>query len=145
MKIPTFLVLFTAAFALSPLSQAATHSQTATIQCPKGATPNSDLKQRLVKVSDKQIVIISATPCEAASTGSYSVRLYNATSAEYLTDDFVDGLMVPRDGSIISTELSADRKQLKVVIENAGSGNNSTKDYFSFQGNKIKLIKSVYP
>ncbi len=69
-----------------------------------------------------QVVTVS----EPASTGSYDVRLYSGANPQFPLDQFIDGKVLPRDGSIKEIkllDLNGDKQpEVIVVVESAGSG-----------------------
>jgi hypothetical protein len=73
-----------------------------------------------------QVITVSEGRGEPASTGSYGVRLYTGANPQFPLDQFIDGKILPRDGSIKELtlqDLNGDKQpELIVIIESAGSG-----------------------
>lgn len=73
-----------------------------------------------------QVVTVSEGRGEPASTGSYDVRLYSGANPQFPLDQFIDGKVLPRDGSIKELkllDLNGDKQpEVIVVVESAGSG-----------------------
>lgn len=73
-----------------------------------------------------QVVTVSEGRGEPASTGSYDVRLYSGANPQFPLDQFIDGKVLPRDGSIKEIkllDLNGDKQpEVIVVVESAGSG-----------------------
>ena len=82
-----------------------------------------------------QVLTVSEGRGEPASTGSYDVRLYSGANPEFPLDQFIDGKVLPRDGSIKELkllDLNGDKQpELIVVVESAGSGSYLSADAFT--------------
>lgn len=82
-----------------------------------------------------QVLIVSEGRGEPASTGSYDVRLYSGANPEFPLDQFIDGKVLPRDGSIKELkllDLNGDKQpELIVIVESAGTGGNISADAFT--------------
>ncbi|MNC37068.1 hypothetical protein D3C75_856210 [compost metagenome] len=82
-----------------------------------------------------QVLTVSEGRGEPASTGSYDVRLYSGANPEFPLDQFIDGKVMPRDGSIKALkllDLNGDKQpELIVVVESAGSGSYLSADAFT--------------
>jgi hypothetical protein len=96
---------------------------------------------------EKQFVTAASGPREAASAGSYAVRVYGARNPQFPTDDFITGIMRPRDGSLTRLDwrdvLNDGNKELVVVCISAGSGGYVSADALRLSGGKIVLVASV--
>ncbi|MDR6996563.1 hypothetical protein J2Y65_003267 [Aeromonas salmonicida] len=72
-----------------------------------------------------QVLAISEGRGEPASIGSYDVRLYSGANPQFPLDQFIDGKVLARDGSIKELklqDLNGDKQpELIVIIESAGS------------------------
>lgn len=99
------------------------------------------------KMPDGRLVIVSDGPKEAASTGSYVVRLYGASNPQTPTDDYVAGVVMPRDGSLLRLEVAnidgEGSEDLVVITESAGSGSYLSADAFRLTSNDIVHIASA--
>ncbi|MGL5813906.1 MAG: PliI family lysozyme inhibitor of I-type lysozyme [Aeromonas sp.] len=82
-----------------------------------------------------QLLIVSEGRGEPASTGSYDVRLYSGANPQFPLDQFIDGKVLPRDGSIKELkllDLNGDKQpELIVIVESAGSGSYHSADAFT--------------
>ncbi|AVP93382.1 MULTISPECIES: PliI family lysozyme inhibitor of I-type lysozyme [Aeromonas] len=82
-----------------------------------------------------QVLTVSEGRGEPASTGSYDVRLYSGANPEFPLDQFIDGKVMPRDGSIKALkllDLNGDKQpELIVLVESAGSGSYQSADAFT--------------
>jgi hypothetical protein len=73
-----------------------------------------------------QVITVNEGRGEPASTGSYDVRLYSGANPQFPLDQFIDGKVLPRDGSIKDLklqDLNGDKQpELIVIMESVGSG-----------------------
>lgn len=94
-----------------------------------------------------RVAVVAEADLEPRSVGSYSVRIYGARNSNAVTDDFLGGIIRPRDGTIenvVMADLDGDgTPELVVVIRNAGSGSYLSADAFSCEGRDPALIASV--
>lgn len=56
--------------------------------------------QQALLLTNGQRVVVAEGEFEPRSVGSYSVRLYGARNADFPYDDFLAGVVLPRDGAI---------------------------------------------
>ncbi|MGH7575741.1 MAG: PliI family lysozyme inhibitor of I-type lysozyme [Longimicrobiales bacterium] len=100
------------------------------------------------KMRDGRLVIVSDGPKEAASVGSYVVHVYGASNPQSPTDDYVAGIVMPRDGSLLRLEVAdiggGGSEELVVITETAGSGSYLWADAFRLSGDHIAHIASVH-
>jgi hypothetical protein len=79
-----------------------------------------------VKLSSGETVVVAEGDKEARSTGSFSVRLYDAAEPADATTFFSSGIIKERDGGVEKvtlTDLDGDKKEEIVVhIRSAGTG-----------------------
>ena len=82
-----------------------------------------------------QVLAISEGRGEPASIGSYDVRLYSGANPQFPLDQFIDGKVLARDGSIKELklqDLNGDKQpELIVIIASAGSGSYRSADAFT--------------
>ncbi|MGY0215829.1 PliI family lysozyme inhibitor of I-type lysozyme [Endozoicomonadaceae bacterium StTr2] len=110
---------------------------------------SSRFLQQLTLKPGEQVVVIAEGDREPRSAGSYSIRLYAGYEPRFPTDDFLDGLIRPRDGSIEKVTLEAtdnsDMPSVVVIIRNAGSGGYLSADAFKLDqtGRRLELSGSV--
>jgi hypothetical protein len=82
-----------------------------------------------------QVLTIAEGRGEPASTGSYDVRLYSGANPQFPLDQFIDGKVMARDGSIKEIklqDLNGDKQpELIVIVENAGTGGYISADAFT--------------
>lgn len=99
------------------------------------------------KMPDGRLVIVSAGPKEAASIGSYVVRVYGATKPQNPTDDYVAGAVMPRNGTLSRLEVADidgdGTDDLVVVSVSAGSGSYLSADALRLTEDRVIHIASV--
>lgn len=106
---------------------------------------------RIVKTAThpqtKGIAVVAEGDLEPRSIGSYSLRLYAKNDPAFPYDDFIAGIVRPRDGSIESIRFAdLDRDgvpEIIVVMRAAGSGGFLSADAFHFQASSLTLLTSV--
>lgn len=96
---------------------------------------------------DKRYVSAAQGPEEAQSIGSYAVRLYRNQIAGDPTQDFVAGVVRPRDGTLLRLDWQSvtpdSAGELIVVTQSAGSGGYLSADAFQLGNANIVLVASV--
>lgn len=84
---------------------------------------------------------------EPRSIGSYAIRLYGGANPDFPLDDFITGLIYPRNGTVervVNTDLNGDGvSEVVVIIRSAGSGGYLSADAFSWQNKTLKRIHSI--
>ncbi len=106
---------------------------------------------RIVKTATypqtKGIAVVAEGDLEPRSIGSYSLRLYAKNDPAFPYDDFIAGIVQPRDGSIESIRFAdLDRDgapEIVVVMRAAGSGGFLSADAFRVQASSLTLLTSV--
>lgn len=96
---------------------------------------------------DKHYVTATQGPGEAQSIGSYALRLYRNQISGDPTQDFVAGIVRPRDGFLLRLDwqnVTPDATtELIVVTQSAGSGGYLSADAFQLGSTNIALVASV--
>jgi len=94
-----------------------------------------------------EVVVVAEGDLEPRSMGSYTLRLYGGKSDKFPTDDFVAGLVRPRNGMINAVrfnDIDGDGKpEIVVVIHSAGSGGYVSADAFRYRNGSLIFIASV--
>jgi Periplasmic lysozyme inhibitor of I-type lysozyme len=92
-------------------------------------------------------VIIAEGDLEPRSIGSYTMRIYKGRSAKFPTDEFITGVVRPRNGTIDAVRFADvdgdNRPDLIVVMRSAGSGGYLTAEAFRYSNRSLELIGSV--
>lgn len=100
-----------------------------------------------ISLPDGRLLLVTEGALEPRSVGSFSIRLYAAENADFPYDDFVVGIIRPRDGSIEKIEL-VDLKpggipELLVTIRSAGSGGYLAAQAFAIGPREIRLLSAL--
>jgi PliI/PliC-like inhibitor of I-type lysozyme len=94
-----------------------------------------------------EVVVVAEGDFEPRSTGSYSLRIYGGASKKFPTDDFVAGLVRPRNGTVEAVRFDDidgdDKPEVVVIIRSAGSGGYVSADAFRYRNRSIEFIGSV--
>lgn len=116
-----------------------------TLSCTTVST--NSIEQRFsqeIDLSDQWRVFIEETEQEPRSVGSYAVRLYAITSPQFPFDDFRQGLIAKRDGTLerllVSDRDTGSPVRFSVVIRSAGSGGYLHVDTYGLIRNGISLV-----
>jgi len=96
---------------------------------------------------NKRYVTVARGPGEAHSIGSYALRLYRNQVASDPTQDFVAGVVQPRDGDLLRLDweniTSNGPGNLIVITQSVGSGGYLSADAFDLGRTTIVLVASV--
>ncbi|HEX9146646.1 MAG TPA: PliI family lysozyme inhibitor of I-type lysozyme [Candidatus Binatia bacterium] len=94
-----------------------------------------------------EFVVVAEGDFEPRSVGSYTLRVYGGKSDNFPTDDFVAGLVRPRNGIIEAVrfdDVDGDGKpEIVVTIRSVGSGGYVSADAFRYKSKSLELIGSV--
>jgi hypothetical protein len=95
----------------------------------------------------REVIAVAEGDFEPRSMGSYTLRLYGGHSAIFSTDDFVVGLIRPRNGKVETVRFvnidGDDRPEIVVIIRSVGSGGYLSADAFRYQTGSLEFIISV--
>lgn len=113
----------------------------------RGVAADSDRYVKPVPLPTGQVAVVAEGDMEARSSGSYSVRIYSNADSKYPTDDYICGLIQPRDGTVEDVKLADvnqdNVKEFIVTIRCVGTGQYLSADAFSFKGKRLTKIGSV--
>ena len=94
-----------------------------------------------------QVMVVAEGEFEPRSIGSYSIRMYSNAQKEYPTDDYVSGIIRPRNGvveNVLFADLDQDgTKEIVVTIRSVGTGSYLSADAFKFDGKDLSLVAAV--
>jgi hypothetical protein len=100
-----------------------------------------------VQLSSGETVVVAEGDKEARSTGSFSVRLYDAAEPADATTFFSSGLIEERDGTIEKVTLvdvDGDKKEeVVVIIRSAGTGGYRSAYAFAAHDKKLRVKEKV--
>jgi PliI/PliC-like inhibitor of I-type lysozyme len=112
--------------------------------------PASDDAARIVRKvlpGTSTLVVVAEGQFEPRSVGSYSVRIYGGANPRFPYDDFIAGIVRPRNGAVenvLFSDVNGDGSpEIVVVIRSAGTGGYRSADAIHFQGATLSLIESV--
>jgi hypothetical protein len=111
------------------------------------AAPGAERFVESLRPPSGQSVVVAEGDLEPRSLGSYSLRLYSARNPEFPLDDFLSGVIRPRDGTIarvLLEDLDGDQKpEVLVVKQGAGSGGHLSADAFRVGRDSLSWLASV--
>jgi len=91
--------------------------------------------------------VVAEGDLEPRSIGSYTLRIYGGGSSQFPTDDFITGIVRPRDGTIEAVhfiDMDGDNRAVLVVLmRSAGSGGYLAADAFRYRKGSLELIAAV--
>jgi hypothetical protein len=94
-----------------------------------------------------EVVVVAEGDFEPRSTGSYSLRVYGGTSKKFPTDNFVAGLVRPRNGVVEGVRFDDvdgdDQPEIVVIVRAVGSGGYVSADAFRYRTRSLEYIASV--
>src|SRR5215510_2097588 len=95
----------------------------------------------------QEIVVVAEGEFEPRSIGSYTLRIYSGANPEFSMDDYVAGLVRPRNGSVEVVrfyDFDGDgRAEIVVVIRSVGTGGYLSADVFAYGNKLLKLVATV--
>lgn len=111
------------------------------------AEPDSHYVQKTNLPDGPEIIVVAEGEFEARSVGSYTLRIYSRANPSFPLDDYVAGLLRPRNGSIEEVrfhDFDGDgRAEIMIVIRSAGSGGYLSADVFAYREKSLRLVASV--
>jgi hypothetical protein len=100
-----------------------------------------------LKLPTGQMIVVAEGELEARSIGSFSVRLYDAASAQDETTFFTSGLIHLRDGMIekvILDDITGDQQpEIIVLSRSVGTGSYLSAYTFSYTKNELYFQTAV--
>ncbi|HEY7553844.1 MAG TPA: PliI family lysozyme inhibitor of I-type lysozyme [Candidatus Binatia bacterium] len=94
-----------------------------------------------------EVVVVAEGDFEPRSVGSYALRVYGGASKKSPTDDFVVGVIRPRNGTIEAVRFDIidgdDRPEIVVITRSVGSGGYLSADAFRYRTGSLEWILSV--
>jgi hypothetical protein len=117
-------------------------------QAALAAPPTNACHPPVVRtLASGQTAVIAEGEFEACSTGSYSVRLYEAAPEADRTTFFQDGIVVARSGDIARVVLAdiegKGNEDIVVVVRSVGTGNYLSARAFAYDRHNLSLIAQV--
>ncbi len=104
-------------------------------------------REQRIALPDGRLIQVKQPANEPFSMGSLSVRLYAPMSPNYPYDNFVNGLVIHRDGSLERLDLydlDGDGKQeLIIICRSVGTGNYKAAYAFTVQGTILTPFSTI--
>jgi hypothetical protein len=95
----------------------------------------------------RETVVVAEGDFEARSVGSYALRVYGGASQKSPMDDFIVGVIRPRNGTIEAVKFDTvdgdDHPEIVVIIRSAGTGGYLSADAWSYRAGLLELVLSV--
>ena len=112
-----------------------------------GAQPNSRFAKRFQIPGSSAVVVVAEGEFEPRSVGSYTLRVYGGRSEKFPTDDFIAGVVRPRNGVIEAVRFDDvdgdDKPEIVVTIRTVGSGGYISADAFRYRNGALEFTASV--
>jgi len=97
--------------------------------------------------SGSEVLVVAEGDLEPRSIGSYTLRVYAGNLDQFSTDEFITGMVRPRNGTIEAVQLADvdgdGRADVVVLMRSAGSGGYLAADAFRYSHRSLELIGSV--
>jgi len=111
------------------------------------AEPNLRFAKRFQIPGSSAVVVVAEGDFEPRSVGSYTLRVYGGRSNEFPVDDFIVGLVRPRNGIVEAVRFDDldgdDKPEIVVVFRAVGSGGYVSADAFRYRNGSLEFIASV--
>ena len=93
------------------------------------------------------VVVVAEGEFEARSVGSYALRVYGGAAKKFPTDDFIVGVVRPRNGTLEAVRFESvdgdDSPEIVVIMRAVGSGSYVSADAFRYREGLLQWIGSV--
>jgi hypothetical protein len=93
------------------------------------------------------VVVVAEGEFEARSVGSYALRVYGGAAKKFPTDDFIVGVVRPRNGTIEVVRFESvdgdDSPEIVVIMRAVGSGGYVSADAFRYREGLLEWVASV--
>ncbi len=96
-----------------------------------------------LQLPNGRVLVVAEPALEPRSIGSYSLRLYGGRNPDFPHDDYLAGLVRPRDGVLESVHLLESPLRVLVVSRSVGSGSYRSSDLFAIANRQLHWLKSV--
>jgi hypothetical protein len=112
-----------------------------------GAERHSRFAKSFQIPGSPEVVVVAEGDFEPRSVGSYALRVYGGASKKSPTDDFVVGVIRPRNGTIEAVRFDTvdgdDQPEIVVITRSVGSGGYLSADAFRYQAGSLEWILSL--
>jgi hypothetical protein len=94
-----------------------------------------------------EVITVAEGDFEPRSIGSYALRVYGGAAKKSPTDDFVAGIIRPRNGTIESVNFAsvtgAEVPEIVVITRSVGSGGYLSADAFRYRDRALEWLVTV--
>lgn len=112
-----------------------------------GAEANLRFAKSFQIPGSPEVIVVAEGDFEPRSVGSYALRVYGGASTKSPTDDFVVGVIRPRNGTIEAVKFETvdgdDRPEIVVITRSVGSGGYLSADAWRYVDGSLEWILSV--
>lgn len=113
-----------------------------------GAGANLRFAKKFQIPGSSAVVVVAEGDFEPRSVGSYTLRVYGGRSEKFPTDDFIAGVVRPRNGAIEAVRFDDvdgdDKPEIVVTIRTVGAGGYISADAFRYQNGSLEFTASVW-
>jgi hypothetical protein len=112
-----------------------------------GSEKNLRFAKKFKIPGSAEVFVVTEGDFEPRSIGSYALRVYGGTSKKFSTEDFVVGLIRPRNGTIEALRFDDidgdDGPEIVVIMRSVGSGGYLSADAFRYRTRSLEFVISV--
>jgi hypothetical protein len=112
-----------------------------------GSEPSSRFVNKFQIPGSPELVVVAEGDFEPRGVGSYALRIYAGPSEKFPMDDFVLGIVRPRNGIVEAVRFDDidddDKPEIIVIIRSVGSGGYLSADAFRYRARSLELAVSV--
>ena len=112
-----------------------------------GAQPNLRFAKWFQIPGASAVVVVAEGEFEPRSVGSYALRIYLGAVKKFPTDEFVVGIIRPRNGTIEAVRFESvdadDSREIVVIMRAVGSGGYVSADSFRYRNGLLEWVASV--
>jgi Periplasmic lysozyme inhibitor of I-type lysozyme len=112
-----------------------------------GSEPSSRFVNKFQIPGSPELVVVAEGDFEPRGVGSYALRVYGGTSKKFPLDDFVAGVVWPRNGVVEAVRFADidgdDRSEIVVITRAVGSGGYLSADAFRYRARSLEWVVSV--
>ena len=112
-----------------------------------GAEPNLRFVKKFQFGGAPEVIVVAEGDFEPRGVGSYALRVYGGTSKKFPLDDFVAGVVWPRNGIVEAVRFADidgdDRSEIVVITRAVGSGGYLSADAFRYRARSLEWVVSV--
>jgi Periplasmic lysozyme inhibitor of I-type lysozyme len=112
-----------------------------------GSEPSSRFVNKFQIPGSPELVVVAEGDFEPRGVGSYALRIYAGPSEKFPMDDFVLGIVRPRNGIVEAVRFDDidddDKPEIIVIIRSVGSGGYLSADAFRYRAHSLEWVISV--